>query len=211
MGIKYAWPLLRRKGPVPDSQGKVSLVSIISKIRVYVCPTQIHLFDTIAAIPTDLYAAQDKLERGCSRLATRTRLKMRLYVDSTPAVEKKQTHAKRHQGRQKALIKAAAAISNVELRLADRKRIRKHHIVLKSHVEKQERPLYLHPIGKDGNHPWLERGRKRVAQPEDAPGPSQHASSSGGRTSSNGRKCTEATMAKQKATTRKGKARQVDS
>ncbi|KAG0254341.1 hypothetical protein DFQ27_006905 [Actinomortierella ambigua] len=30
--------------------------------------------------------------------------------------------------------------------------------ILRSHVEKQERPLYLHPVDKDGHFPWLERG-----------------------------------------------------
>lgn len=53
--------------------------------------------------------------------------------------------------------------------------------ILRGHVEKQERPMYLHPVDKDNNHPWLEREGKSASPPKDTPGPSQQASSSGGR------------------------------
>ncbi|KAI1290718.1 hypothetical protein EDD11_009078 [Mortierella claussenii] len=41
--------------------------------------------------------------------------------------------------------------------------------ILRSHVEQQQRPLYLHPVDKDGHYPWLERGSESAAQPDDAP------------------------------------------
>ncbi|KAG0336916.1 hypothetical protein BG004_007858, partial [Podila humilis] len=40
--------------------------------------------------------------------------------------------------------------------------------ILKSHVEKQERSLYLQPVDKDGNHLWLERGHQIAALARDA-------------------------------------------
>ncbi|KAG0058140.1 hypothetical protein BGZ92_007242, partial [Podila epicladia] len=36
--------------------------------------------------------------------------------------------------------------------------------VLRSYVERQERPDYLHPVDEDGNYPWKE-GYKHEAQP----------------------------------------------
>ncbi|KAG0328551.1 hypothetical protein BG004_002513 [Podila humilis] len=56
-----------------------------------------------------------------------------------------------------------------------------HNIVniLKSHVEKQERQLYLQPVDKDSNHLWLERGHQSAALARDAPAPSQQEGSSG--------------------------------
>ncbi|OAQ26276.1 hypothetical protein K457DRAFT_706861 [Linnemannia elongata AG-77] len=106
-----------------------------------------------------------------------------------------------------------------------------HNIVniVRSHVEQQERPLYLHPVDKDGHYPWLEHGCETAAQPRDAPSSLKQASSSGGRAGRAGRKRraeadgnaerggkrTKATMAKGKgkATTTKDKANamQVDS
>ncbi|KAF9992946.1 Rad2 nuclease, partial [Entomortierella chlamydospora] len=53
---------------------------------------------------------------------------MRFYIDGLPAEEKKQTHTDRHERRQKALLKANAAVSKLEWRFANRKRIRKHYI-----------------------------------------------------------------------------------
>lgn len=91
--------------------------------------------------------------------------------------------------------------------------------ILRSHVEQQQRPLYLHPVDKDGHYPWLERGDKSAVRPEDARGPSQQASSSGSGRAGRKRqaedgdtdkekagKRVKATVAKQKATTTKGKA-----
>ncbi|KAF9994029.1 hypothetical protein BGZ80_007941, partial [Entomortierella chlamydospora] len=56
-----------------------------------------------------------------------------------------------------------------------------HNVVnnLKSHVEKLERPLHLHPVDKDGKRPWIDRGGASTAGVKDAPGPSQQASGSG--------------------------------
>ncbi|KAF8946697.1 hypothetical protein BGZ47_011610 [Haplosporangium gracile] len=94
--------------------------------------------------------------------------------------------------------------------------------IVRSRVEQQQRPLYLHPVDKGGHYPWLERGCETTAQPRDAPSSLKQASSSGGRTDragckrraeedgnaekGRGGKRTKATMAKQKATTTKGKA-----
>jgi hypothetical protein len=101
--------------------------------------------------------------------------------------------------------------------------------ILRSHVEQQQRPLYLHPVDKDGHYPWLERGCETMAQPKDAPSSLKQASSSVGRAGRAGRKRraeedgnaekerggkhAKATIAKQKAATTKGKANamQVDS
>jgi len=103
--------------------------------------------------------------------------------------------------------------------------------ILRSHVEQQQRPLYLHPVDKDGHYPWLEGGSESSAQPDDAPGSLQQAGGGGSSAGCAGRKRqaeedgvadkekdgkrTKATMAKQKATTTttKGKANamQVDS
>ncbi|KAG0213355.1 hypothetical protein BGX28_004693 [Mortierella sp. GBA30] len=92
---------------------------------------------------------------------------------------------------------------------------------LRGHVEQQQRPLYLHPVDKDGRHPWREL-------PKDASGSLQQARSNVGRAGCAGRagragskrqaeedgdadqetggKRTKATMAKQKAATTKNKA-----
>ncbi|KAG0322546.1 hypothetical protein BGZ99_003262 [Dissophora globulifera] len=50
-----------------------------------------------------------------------------------------------------------------------------HNIVniARNQVEKQERPLYLHPVDKDGKYPWLERGDKGGSSPKDGLSPSQ--------------------------------------
>ncbi|KAG0352077.1 hypothetical protein BGZ54_002978, partial [Gamsiella multidivaricata] len=98
-----------------------------------------------------------------------------------------------------------------------------HNIVniLRSHVEQQQRPIYLHPVDMDGHYPWLKPEGKSAARPKDASGRSQQASSSGDHACRAGRKrqaegdsnadkkCgkrTKATMAKRKAKTPKGKA-----
>ena len=141
MGVKYAWPLLRKKELVPESQGKVSLVSTVAKIRVDVCSTHNTPIRYYYSNPTDLYAAHGKLERWLLKVGDTD--KMRFYVDGMPAAEKKQTHVNRQQGRQKALIKSAAAITNLESRLADRKRIRKHHI---SSAHKLLRQAFYWPL-----------------------------------------------------------------
>ncbi|KAI1297000.1 hypothetical protein EDD11_007313 [Mortierella claussenii] len=126
MGVKYVWPLLRKKGLVPDSQDKVSLVSSDSKIRVDVCSTHNTPIRYYYSNPTDLDAAHGKLEQWLLKIGDKDR--MRFYIDGLSAAEKKQTHANRHQSRQKALIKAAAAVSNLESRLAKKRRIRKPHV-----------------------------------------------------------------------------------
>ncbi|KAF9175992.1 hypothetical protein BGX20_003887 [Mortierella sp. AD010] len=51
--------------------------------------------------------------------------------------------------------------------------------ILKIHIEKLEWPLYLHPVDKDGKHPWIERGGASTAGVKDAPGPSHQASGNG--------------------------------
>ncbi|KAG0303960.1 hypothetical protein BGZ98_006080 [Dissophora globulifera] len=51
--------------------------------------------------------------------------------------------------------------------------------IVRSQVEKIQRPLYLHPVDKDGKYPWLERGGKGGSQPKDCSGPSQQGSGSG--------------------------------
>lgn len=94
--------------------------------------------------------------------------------------------------------------------------------IVRSHVEQQQRPLYLQPVDKDGHYPWLEQGCETAAQLRDAPSSFKQASSSGGGAGRAGRKRraeadgnaerggkrTKATMAKGKgkATTTKGKA-----
>lgn len=126
MGVKYAWLLPREKGLLPDSQDKVSLVSAESKIRVDVCSIHYTSIRRIYSNPTDLNAAHAKLEQWL--LKDGDKGDTRFYVDGMPAVEKKQTHDDRHQSRQNALIKASTTISDLETRLATKKRIRKHHI-----------------------------------------------------------------------------------
>jgi hypothetical protein len=126
MGVKNAWPLLRDKKLVPDSQSNVSLASTVSKIRVDVCSTHNTPIRYYYSNPTDLHAAHSKLEQWLLKIGDKDSL--RFYIDGLPAAEKDQTHANRHQSRQKALIKAAAAVSNLESRLAEKKRIRKLHI-----------------------------------------------------------------------------------
>ncbi|KAH7026997.1 hypothetical protein BKA57DRAFT_443945 [Linnemannia elongata] len=83
-------------------------------------------FDTITGNPTDLYAAHGKLEQWLLKIGDKE--KVRFYIDGLPAAEKVKTHTNRHQSRQKALIKASTAISSLESRLAEGKRIRKLHI-----------------------------------------------------------------------------------
>ncbi|KAF8941741.1 hypothetical protein BGZ47_007241 [Haplosporangium gracile] len=98
-----------------------------------------------------------------------------------------------------------------------------HNIVniLRSHVEQQQRPLYLQPVDKDDQYPWLERGCEIAARPKDAPISLKQVSSNGSRAGRADRKRqaeedgdadkgkdskrTKATMAKQKATTTKSK------
>ena len=126
MGIKRAWLYARKKGNVPDAQPKVSPVSPESKIRVDVCSihnTPIRHFYHNA---TDLDTAHRKLESWLKKIGDKARV--RYYIDGEPAEEKKQTHADRHQGRQRALVKADTAITKLESRLATKARIRKHHI-----------------------------------------------------------------------------------
>ncbi|OAQ22075.1 hypothetical protein K457DRAFT_453980 [Linnemannia elongata AG-77] len=126
MGVKYAWQLLRDKKLVPDSQDKVSLLSTVSKIRVDVCSTHNTPIRYYYGNPTDLYAAHGKLEQWLLKIGDKE--KVRFYIDGLPAAEKVKTHTNRHQSRQKALIKASTAISSLESRLAEGKRIRKLHI-----------------------------------------------------------------------------------
>ncbi|KAF9093165.1 hypothetical protein BGX27_001653, partial [Mortierella sp. AM989] len=112
MGVKYMWPFLRKQGLAPNSQDKVSLSSTISKIRVNQ--------------PTDLNAAHSKFEQWLLKIGDK--VKLRFYIDGMPRAEKQQTHTNCHQVRQKALIKADSAISNLEIQLAKKKRIRKLRI-----------------------------------------------------------------------------------
>ncbi|KAF9079459.1 hypothetical protein BGX27_006428, partial [Mortierella sp. AM989] len=63
MGVKYAWPFLRKQGLAPIPQGKVSLSSTISKIRVDVCSTHNTPIRYFYSNPTDLNAAHSKLEQ----------------------------------------------------------------------------------------------------------------------------------------------------
>lgn len=49
--------------------------------------------------------------------------------------------------------------------------------------------MYLHPIDKDNNHPWLEHEGRSASPPKDAPGLLQQASSSGGHAGHAGHKC----------------------
>ncbi|KAG0041871.1 hypothetical protein BGZ83_001203 [Gryganskiella cystojenkinii] len=126
MGVKRAWPFLRKQGLAPDSQHKVSLTSPLSKIRIDVCSTHNTPIRYIYSGTSDLEVAHSKLEQWLLKIGSKE--SMRLYIDGMPAAEKEETHASRHQVRQKALIKAAPAISNLEARLAEKKRVRKHHI-----------------------------------------------------------------------------------
>lgn len=129
MGVKYAWQLLRDKELIPASQDKVSLVSTESKIRVDVCSTHHTSIRYYYSNPTDLNVAHEKLERWLLKVGKiGDKDKLRFYIDGSPAAEKGQTHANRYQGRQKDLIKASTAISNLESRLTEGKRIRKRHI-----------------------------------------------------------------------------------
>jgi hypothetical protein len=52
--------------------------------------------------------------------------------------------------------------------------------VLRSYVERQERPDYLHPVNEDGNYPWKE-GYKHEAQPTSTSGAFKGAGSKAGR------------------------------
>lgn len=52
--------------------------------------------------------------------------------------------------------------------------------VLRSYIERQERPDYLHPVDEDGNYPWKE-GYKHEAQPMSASSASKGAGSKAGR------------------------------
>ncbi|KAF9988902.1 hypothetical protein BGZ79_005069, partial [Entomortierella chlamydospora] len=126
MGVENAWPFLRKQGLAPISQGKVSLSSTISQIRVDVCSTHNTPIRYIYSNSTDLNAAHCKLEQWLFKIGDKD--KMRFYIDGLPAEEKKQTHTDRHERRQKALLKANAAVSKLEWRFANRKRIRKHYI-----------------------------------------------------------------------------------
>lgn len=83
--------------------------------------------------------------------------------------------------------------------------------ILRGHVEHQQRPLYLHPVDKNGHHPWLARGGNDTVLPED---PSQASSSSSRaghkRKTTDGDtdrspKRTKGTMVKEKATTPQGR------
>ncbi|KAF9383425.1 hypothetical protein CPC16_008919 [Podila verticillata] len=126
MGVKNAWPFMRKKGNVPDTQPKVSPVSPESKIRIDICSTHNTPIRHFYSNTTDLNTAHLKLESCLKRIGDKARV--RHYIDGEPAVEKKQTHADRHQGRQNALVKAATAITKLESRLVNKERIRKHHI-----------------------------------------------------------------------------------
>ncbi|KAF9111626.1 hypothetical protein BGX27_004678, partial [Mortierella sp. AM989] len=55
--------------------------------------------------------------------------------------------------------------------------------ILCAQVEKQERPLYLQPVDKDGRYPWKEREDESASSPRNVAGPSQQAggSSDGGK------------------------------
>lgn len=92
--------------------------------------------------------------------------------------------------------------------------------ILRAQLEKQERPLYLQPVDKDGNYPWKKREDESASSPKDAPGPSQQAGSSsggasrpsckrktteGGNTDEKGSKRVKATVTKRKATATKQK------
>ncbi|KAI1290717.1 hypothetical protein EDD11_009077 [Mortierella claussenii] len=178
MGVKYAWPLLRKKGLVPDSQDKVSLVSNDSNIRVGVCSTHNTPTRYYQSNPTDMDAAHGKLEQWLLKIGDKD--KMRFYIDGLPAAEKKQTHANRHQSRQKALIKAAAAVSNLQLRLAEKRRIRKPHItdadkhLLQAfHWSLEHRMLFVEYMANKGYDIVLSRTESDVfiaaeCQPNDA-------------------------------------------
>lgn len=136
MGVKNAWPHLKKQGLAPDYQDKVSLgASTMSKIRVDVCATLNTSIRYIYSNPTDLQEAHGQLEQWLFKIGNKDNI--RFYVDGKPAVEKKQTHANRHQVRQKSLVKADAALSNLEARLADKKRIRKHHLTNVNKLLKQ--------------------------------------------------------------------------
>ncbi|KAG0273526.1 hypothetical protein BGZ95_010671 [Linnemannia exigua] len=126
MGVKNAWPFVRKKGNVPVAQPKVLPVSPESKIRVDVCSTHNTLIRNLYGNTTDLNTAHLKLESCLKKIGDKTRV--RYYIDGEPAVEKRQTHADRHQGRQNAVDKAATAITKLESRLVAKQRIRKHHI-----------------------------------------------------------------------------------
>ncbi|KAF9380471.1 tRNA-dihydrouridine(16/17) synthase [NAD(P)(+)]-like protein [Mortierella sp. AD011] len=108
--VKNAWPFLRKQGLVRTSHGKAPLSLTISKIRVDVCLTHNASIRYIYSNPTDLNVAH------CNSG------KLRFYIDGIRAAEKRQTHTNRHQVRQKALVKANSAISNPEIRLAEKRR-----------------------------------------------------------------------------------------
>ncbi|KAG0241900.1 hypothetical protein BGX31_000757, partial [Mortierella sp. GBA43] len=84
--------------------------------------------------------------------------------------------------------------------------------ILRGHVEHQQRPLYLHPVDKDGHYPWLERGENNTVQPGDRLQQASGSSSGAGkRKTTDGdtdkpAKRTKGTMPKEKATTTKGRA-----
>ncbi|KAG0350948.1 hypothetical protein BGZ54_003506, partial [Gamsiella multidivaricata] len=102
MGVKNAWPFVRKKGNVPDAQPKVSPVSPESKIRIDVCSTHNTLIRHLYGSTTDLNTAHLKLESYLKKIGDKAR------------------HA---------LVKAATAITKLESRLVTKERIRKHHIV----------------------------------------------------------------------------------
>ncbi|KAI8594709.1 hypothetical protein EDD21DRAFT_71841 [Dissophora ornata] len=126
MGVKRAWPYVRKKGNIPVTQPKVTPASPESKIRIDVCSTHNTPIRHFYSNATDLNAAHRKLESWLKKLGGKAQV--RFYIDGLPAEEKKRTHAKRQQGRQHALAKAAAAITNLETRLSSNLRVRKHHI-----------------------------------------------------------------------------------
>ncbi|KAF9926703.1 hypothetical protein FBU30_003779, partial [Linnemannia zychae] len=126
MGVKNAWPFLKKQGVIADPQCKVSLVSTDSKIHVDVCSTHNTPIRYIYSNAKDLAEAHIKLEQWLLKIENMGRV--RFYIDGMPAQEKHQTHINRYQVRQKALVKAEAAISVLESRLSEKKRVRKLHI-----------------------------------------------------------------------------------
>lgn len=126
MGVKNAWPFLKKQGLSPDAQGQVPLSSTISKIRVDVCSTHNTPIRYIYSHSEDLTEAHIKLEHWLQKIGSKD--KLRFYIDGQPAKEKQQTHINRHQVRKKALMKADVAISDLETRLSEKKRVRKLHI-----------------------------------------------------------------------------------
>ncbi|KAG0311406.1 Rad2 nuclease, partial [Dissophora globulifera] len=125
MGVKRAWQLLTKKGLVPDPFDKIS-TDPTAKIRVDVCATHNTPIRHVYSNPIDLNAAHSILEHWLLKISDKD--KLRFYIDGLPAQEKKKTHSDRHERRQKALVKANTAVSKLECRLAEKKRIKKYYI-----------------------------------------------------------------------------------